>query len=210
MRHQAQSDDTDGQLLHALGSIMTANAAVVSTKLVELFDTVPDYLDYECEEAVRDTESDYRVALGRVAKAWGDQLLDLAEHPPSPLTRNERRTIDTLLNLIGQVFRELNSFQDTYLPPGDRRRRLRLRRSDGAILRCVEQSVRVMDALQTRDGPALWLHGNASGMYRRLRRLTRELHRRNELLAAAEADHCEIGDDDDVTGGILPWTGGQR
>jgi hypothetical protein len=202
-------DDIDGQLLHALGSIMTANAAVVSTKLVELFDTVPDYLDYECEEAVRDTESDYRVALGRVAKAWGDQLLELAEHPPSPLTRNERQTIDILLNLIGQVFRELNTFQDTFLPPGDRRRRLRLRRSDGTILRCMEQSVRLMDALHPRDGAALWLHGSASGMYRRLRRLTRELHRRNELLATADDERQDLVDDVDGTGGILPWTGGQ-
>lgn len=182
---------------------MTANAAVVSVKLVELFDTIPDYVDYDSSDVVRDLESDYRVALGRVAKEWGDQLLDLAENPPTPLTRNESRTIDALLERISEIFQELNTFRDTRLPINDEDRRLQLRRSDSAILRCIEQNAILMHGLQPHDGGSLWLHGHANAMYRRLRRLVRELHRRNKVLCGVgglQVSH-DVGDEGDRSGG---------
>ena len=162
---------------------MTASAAVVSGKLIELFDNVPEYFNYDCDEVVKDLESDYRIALGKVAKAWGDQILDLAEHPASPLTRNEARTIDALLERISEVFEQLNTFVIVELTSDDDELREHLRKVDGQILHAVEEMATLMWELQTKRGASLWLNERAGKMYRRLRRLARELRHRNRVLA---------------------------
>jgi hypothetical protein len=162
---------------------MTASAAVVSAKLIELFDNVPEYVDYDCDEVVKDFESDYRIALGRIAKSWGDQLLDLAEHPASPLTRNETKTIDALLERISEVFEQLNTFEEVRVPADDTDRRETLRLVDGSILHAIEETASLMCGLQSKHAASLWLHDRAGKMYRRLRRLARELRRRNQVLS---------------------------
>lgn len=157
-------------------------AAVVSSMMVEVFHHVPEYLDYDHADSVRDGESNYRVALGRVAKAWGDQLLDLAENPGTGLTRTETRTIDALLERISEIFAQLNMFDLTELSADDTERRLELREADGSILDTVEEGSALMRDLRMTQGASLWLHDNAGAMYRRLRRLARQIQHRNAVL----------------------------
>lgn len=157
-------------------------AAVVSSMMVEVFHHVPEYLDYDHADSVRHGESNYRVALGRVAKAWGDQLLDLAENPGTGLTRTETRTIDALLERISEIFAQLNAFDPTELSVDDSQRRVDLREADGSILDTVEEGSALMRDLRMTQGASLWLHDHAGAMYRRLRRLTRQLEHRNAVL----------------------------
>lgn len=162
---------------------MTSHAAaVVSSQMVDVFHHVPEYLDYDHADSVRDGESQYRVALGRVAKAWGDQLLDLVENPRSGLTRTETRTIDALLERISEVFAQLNAFDLEAFEKGDTQRRLQLREADGSILDTVEEGSALMRDLRLTQGTSLWLHDHAGAMYRRLRRLARQLEHRNAVL----------------------------
>ena len=162
-------------------------AAVVSGLMVEVFDHVPEYLEYDHADSVHVSESGYRVALGRVAKAWGDQLLDLAENPGNGLTRTETRTIDALLERISEIFAELNAFDHAELPSDDTRRRLQLREADASILDTVEEAAALMRRLRLTQGPSLWLQDNAGPVYRRLRRIARQLERRNQVLVGRPA-----------------------
>lgn len=166
---------------------MTASAAVVSTQLIDLFDHVPEYQDYDCPDVVKELEADYRVAMGRVTKAWGDALLDLAERPRSPLTKQELRTIDALLDRITEIFDQLNTFEQTRLPAKATERRERLRVADGSILKTIEEAAQLIAALQPSRGVSLWLNENAAPMYRRLRRITKELRVRNRVLIGKQS-----------------------
>lgn len=161
---------------------MTASAAVVSTRLIDVFDHVPEYTDYDCEDVVKELESEYRVALGRLAKAWGDSLLDLAEHPRAPLTKRETRTIDALLERISEVFEQLNTFERVALPASEWKRREALKLADSTILHTLEETAELMRSLQPARGASLWLNHHAAPMYRRLRRLSKMLERRNRVL----------------------------
>lgn len=173
----------DAEDPHLWGSTMTSHAAaVVSSQMVDVFHHVPEYRDYDHADSVRDGESHYRVALGRVAKAWGDQLLDLVENPRTGLTRTETRTIDALLERISEVFAQLNAFDLSEFRSDDTRRRMQLREADGAILDTVEEGSALMRDLRLTQGASLWLHDHAGAMYRRLRRLARQLERRNAVL----------------------------
>jgi hypothetical protein len=165
---------------------MSATATIVSTDLVELFDTVPDYFEYQSPESIKDLEADYRIALGRLAKGWGDQLLDMAERPSVPLSQEDAQAIDTLLERISDVFEQLNSFRGAVFDPENEVGRQRLQVSDGQILQTVESTICVLGALDPANGPCQWLDDHAGGFQRRLRRLSRELRRRNRLLRGHE------------------------
>ncbi len=166
---------------------MSASATIVSSDLVELFDTVPDYQDYSSPESIKDFEADYRIALGRLAKGWGDQLLDLAEHPSVPLSHEDAQAIDTLLERISEVFEQLNAFRAPAFDPNSEVGRQRLQVSDGQILHTVESAIGDLSHLNPASGPCQWLDAHAGDFQRRLRRLSRELRRRNRLLRGLDS-----------------------
>jgi len=167
---------------------MSATATIVSIDLVELFDTVPDYVEYRSPESIKDLEADYRIALGRLAKGWGDQLLDLAERPSVPLRQEDAQTIDTLLARISEIFEQLNSFRGAVFDPENPVGQQRLRVSDGQILHAVESTIGLLAQLDPASGPGLWLEAHAADFQRRLMRLSRELRRRNGLLRGQAND----------------------
>ena len=87
---------------------MAASADVVNKVLIEIFESVPEYDDYGDPDAIRAGEDTYRVALARLTKNWGDQLLELAEEPPTPLTGHDVHTIDALVENIAAIITQLN------------------------------------------------------------------------------------------------------
>lgn len=163
---------------------MVASADVVSRTLVEIFDSVPDYESYTDPEAIRTGEEAYRMALGKLAKNWGDQLLEIAEEPPTPLTSRDVHTLDALIEKVSAFLSQLNDLDRARTLGTRGRRQAALRESDAAILKSVEETSRRM---QTINGPrniSLWLKDNAAPVYRRLRRLGADLARRNQVLRA--------------------------
>jgi hypothetical protein len=161
---------------------MSAAATIVSTDLIELFDTVPDYLEYQSPQSIMDLESDYRVALGRLAKTWGDQLLELAERPSVPLSSEDAEALDSLLARISDVFEQLNAFRGAVFDPENSAGRQRLRVSDAQILHTVESTMSLLAELDPARGPGIWIEMHGAPFQRRLLRLSRELRRRNRLL----------------------------
>ena len=152
---------------------MVASAGVVSEALIDIFESVPEYDEYVDPEAIRPSEDAYRIAVARLAKTWGDQLLELAEEPPTPLTGQDVHTIDTLVEKISAVLTQLNDLDRarTLATSGTRRRALQ--EADAAILKALEETSRRMHELNGPRSVNLWLKDNAAAIYRRLRRLGR-------------------------------------
>ena len=162
---------------------MTARAAaVVPDALVDVFEHVPEYSGYDSPDFVQSCESDFRISLGRVIKSWGDQLLDLAERPDTPLSQADMHAIDVLLSAIGDLFDQLNRFRSTRVTPRERLRRESLRRADAAIIELMEETSLVMRELRAQRLGTRWLHDHADDLTDRLHSLTRRLRRRNEVL----------------------------
>lgn len=163
---------------------MAAAADVVSKTLVEIFESVPEYADYDDPEVIRQSEDAYRIALGHLTKTWGEQLLELAEQPPTPLTSHDVHTIDALVEKVSAVISQLNDLDRARtLGPGEQRHAA-LRESDAAILKALEEMSRMMLGIGGPRSVTLWLKANAAPMYRRLHRLSRDIGRRNQVLRA--------------------------
>mgnify|MGYP001818480785 FL=1 len=163
---------------------MTASADVVSRALINIFESVPEYDAYGDPESIRLSEDAYRVAVAQLTKTWGDQLLELAESPPTPLTGRDVHTIDALVEKITAVITQLNDLDRarTLASTGPRHRALQ--DADAAILSALEVTSRRMQDLNGPRNPSLWIKDNAAAIYRRLRRLSRDIALRNQVLRA--------------------------
>ena len=163
---------------------MGATADVVSKTLIEIFESVPEYADYDDPEAIRQSEDAYRIAIGQLTKTWGEQLLELAEEPPTPLTSHDVHTIDALVEKVSAVITQLNDLDRARtLGPGEQRH-MALRESDAAILKALEEMSRIMLGINGPRSATLWLKASAAPLYRRLHRLSRDLAKRNQVLRA--------------------------
>lgn len=163
---------------------MGATAGVVSKNLIEVFESVPEYALYDDPDAVRLGEDAYRVAVGRLTKHWGDQLLELAEAPPTPITGRDLNVIDALVERVSAVINQLNDLDRARVVEHDGMRSEALRVADAAILKALEEISRLMRGISGPRTASLWLKDSAAPIYRRLRRLDRDIARRNQILRA--------------------------
>lgn len=166
---------------------MSATADVVSRSLIEIFESVPEYADYGDPETMRSGEDAYRIAVGQLAKHWGDQLLDLAETPPTPLTGRDVHVIDALVEKVGAVIGQLDDLDRARILDHEGPRSEALRAADAGILKALEEISRLMLGINGPRSASLWLKDSAAPIYRRLRRLGRDIARRNQVLRARRA-----------------------
>lgn len=157
-------------------------AAIAPDTLVDVFEHVPEYSEYTEPESVKSNESEYRISLGRVIKSWGDQLLDVAENAPAPLTRQEMHSLDQILAGIADLFDELNRFEPTQLIESERARLDRLHRADAMIIALLEESQRIIEPLGVKRNTDQWFVERAEEMTRSLHALATGLERRNDVL----------------------------
>jgi len=162
---------------------MTARAAAIAPEtLVDVFENVPEYSHYDEPDSVKSCESEYRISLGRVIKGWGDRLLDVAENARTPLSRDEMHSIDLILAGIAETFDELNRFRPTQVDEDEIARVERLRRADALIITILEESQRIIQALDGKRETQEWLTQRAEDMTRSLQALATGLERRNDVL----------------------------
>lgn len=162
---------------------MTARSAATSSPdLNRILEAFPDYGCYGDSQVAQEAESPYRLAMGRLLKEWGDRLLDVLESQPGNLTRTQAITIDGLVRAITASFEILNSLDPVGVDPRDRHRIEKLQRCDGVILKLLDEALRLTSLLRQREFSGSWLTQNARPLYRRLRRLQRQLALRNALL----------------------------
>lgn len=170
---------------------MVASAGVVNESLIDIFECVPDYARYGDPAAIREDEDAYRIAVARLAKSWGDQLLELAEAPPTPLTGRDVHTLDALVEKISAVITQLNDLDRARTLAVSGMRHLALLEADAAILRALEETSRRMQELNRPRSASLWIKDNAAPIYRRLRRLGQEIALRNQVLRALRSPWSE-------------------
>jgi hypothetical protein len=163
---------------------MASSADVVSKALIDVFESVPEYANYDRPESIRRNEDRFRLAVGRLTKAWGDQLLELAEEPPTPLTSRDIQTLDALVETVTAVIEQLDDLDRARSLRAGEGRHEALRRADAGILRALEETSRLMDSLSRSRSASLWIRANAAPVYRRLRRLGRDVALRNHVLRA--------------------------
>lgn len=166
---------------------MRSSADVASGCLIEVFDKVPDYSSYVDPDAIRPGEDGYRVAVGRLAKYWGDQLLEIAEDPPTPITGHDVHTLDILVETISALITQLNDLDRARPLESGSARDEALRIADASILKGLEETARLMGELVGPRTVSLWVRHHAGPVYRRLRRLGRDFARRNQVLRARRA-----------------------
>jgi hypothetical protein len=163
---------------------MAASADVVSEALIEIFESIPEYDAYGDPESIRLSEDAYRIALARLTKTWGDQLLELAESRPTPLTGRDVHTLDALVEKISAVITQLNDLDRSRALAASGPRHCALLEADAAILKALEETSRRMQELYGPRNPSLWIKDNAAPIYRRLRRVGRDVALRNQILRA--------------------------
>ena len=161
---------------------MTASAALSSPALVKLLETLPDYSMYDDLDTCHVVEAGYRLALGRILKAWGDRILDLVEQPGTSLTRSQHASVDQIMEQIGNCFRQLNAHETSDCDPSAWRRARPLRQCDSMLLRVIESSQDMASELRFREARGLWLERHGSAFHKRLRLAARQMERRNALL----------------------------
>jgi hypothetical protein len=163
---------------------MAASADVVDKTLIDIFESVPEYGAYADPDSIRLFEDAYRIALARLTKTWGDQLLELAEDPPTPLTGRDVHTIDALVERISAVITQLNDLDEARALATSGTRCRALQQADAAILKALEETSRRMQELGGARSPSLWIKAHAGPIYKRLRRLDRDVALRNQVLRA--------------------------
>ena len=162
---------------------MSARAASLAPDaLIDVFEHVPEYTGYDQPDTVKACESEYRISLGRVIKAWGDHLLEVAENTETPLSRQELQSIDAILSGIADLFDQLNRFQPTRVALAETVRRDRLRRADAMIIALMEESARIIRPLERQRVGTAWLSESADAMTASLDALVHGLERRNAVL----------------------------
>jgi hypothetical protein len=178
---------------------MASYAKLSTQRIVHVLDAMPDYAKYTELQGATENETNFRLALGYVLKAWGDQLLDLAEEQPRALSRTQTRMVDTLLEGIGEVFHTLNSMQgmdEGTVPP-------ELLDSDARLLENLERAQRMILELRQREFSGVWIEKHAKPLFRALRRIEKILASRNDLLGigAIASDSGPV--DAQQTGGLF-------
>ena len=160
---------------------MAFYAKVSTPRIVRVLDAMPNYSDYAEERRATESETSYRLALGQVLKAWGDQLLDLAEQQPRALSRAQTRMVDTLLEGISEVFHTLNEMEELH-SWGNRPAPHELLESDARLLELLERAQRIVLELRQREFSGVWIEKHAKPLYKTFRRMEKVLASRNDIL----------------------------
>lgn len=165
---------------------MTA-ASVSPTGIASILERLPDYARFDRVQSAHDEEVPYRLAIGRMVKAWGDLLLDVVEVRPSPLNRNQGGMVDALLQAIGEIFQALNA--DGEINVGSvRGPQLRsLRSCDSDLLQLIEVCERTTLTLKQKEFAGAWIDAESKPLYATLRRLHKQLTQRNRVLSLRES-----------------------
>jgi len=165
---------------------MTA-ASVSPTGIASILESLPDYARFDRTQSAHDQEAPYRLAIGRMVKAWGDLLLDVVEVRPCPLNRNQGGMVDALLQAIGEIFQALNATGD--IEPDDVRgpERRSLQTCDSDLLALLEECERAALALKQKEFAGAWVDERSKPLYATLRRIHKQLTQRNRVLGLRES-----------------------
>lgn len=157
------------------------SARALPLPLTELLERVPDYRDYGRPGRAERQEAPWRLGVARAVKRYGDRLMGVAE-VEGPLGGTESHAVDMLVSRVGDVVQQLSVRGECWVRPGDRGTRRELAVLDRRILSRLEDLLDRQVGLGRRVPVTTWLHAHAAPCYRQLRRLRRDVQRRNELL----------------------------
>lgn len=165
---------------------MTA-ASVSPTGIASILESLPDYARFDRAESAADQEAPYRLAIGRMVKAWGDLLLDVMEIRPTPLNRNQGGMVDALLQAIGEIFQALNATGDINAGEVQSPQLRSLRHCDSDLLALLEECERVALSLKQKEFAGAWIDASSKPLYATLRGIHKQLTQRNRVLGLRES-----------------------
>jgi len=173
---------------------MDGAATVGFAELASVIRNMPDYASYDrAAEAVAE-ERGWRLALGRLLKECGDQLLRVVELHPQLITDEQHDTIDALVERLGSIFRRLNRHGEILLPRDDRAAVAELEEIDLRLLVLLEEALALTAVLARDVRSSSWFTREAPRLSRDLAAFGEATEARNLLLGLSWDTEVPPGD----------------
>lgn len=161
---------------------MVSAATLGLAPLASLIDELPRYRTYVSRRCAMHGERTFRLAMGRLLKACGDQLLSVAERQPQLITTDQSQTIDGLIEGIGAILRRLNRQGEIHLA-GDRSDTIaELEELDLRLILLLEDAYALVARLDNGLAAAGWFEHDAERLTRGLAEFETATEERNFLL----------------------------
>lgn len=157
-------------------------ATVGFPEMASLIRRMPDYASYGARSEAASEERVWRLALGRLLKDCGDQLLRVVELNAQIITDEQHDTIDALIERISGIFRRLNREGAVCLPAERRAAIAELEELDLRLLVLLEESLALTAALARDARSSSWFAREAVRLGRDLAALGDAAEERNLLL----------------------------
>ncbi len=161
---------------------MVGAARVSFPEMPWIIGRLPHYDRYESREAAAEAESSYRIALGRMLKECGDQLLKVVEREPNLITGEQHDVIDALVDAIGMILRRLNRQGVICLREGGDDTIAELEELDLRLILLLEEALASTAGFTCAAVARGWFQREALRLSRRLSEFARTAEERNFLL----------------------------
>ncbi len=161
---------------------MVGAATVSIPEMTRLIGRLPSYEAYTSSEEAAEGERTYRLALGRMLKECGDQMLNAVERRPHLITSEQHDTVDALIDVIGLILRQLNRQGVICLRGAGEDTIAELEELDLRLLLLLEEALALSAGLAREGESASWFKGEAGRLSRRLCDFSRTAEARNYLL----------------------------
>ncbi len=160
---------------------MTA-AHISFSEMTTLMEKMPIYQNYRSTSEAADGERVFRRAMGFMLKECGHHLLTVAEKKSQIMSADMEKTIDTLIERIGLIFRRLDR-EGLVCLVGDCDSTIsELEDLDTRLILMIEEAMRLVRELETDVPAASWFQKEATHLSRGLAAFGEMTEERNYLL----------------------------
>jgi hypothetical protein len=161
---------------------MKSAATLGHAPVARLIDELPRYETYISRRCAVQGERSFRLAVGRLLKACGDQLLSVAERQPQLITTEQSEMIDGLVEEVGSILRRLNRQGEIKLA-GERRDTIaELEEIDLRLVLLLERAFALVEKLENGIAATEWFQRDAARLSRGLEDFEVATEERNFLL----------------------------
>jgi hypothetical protein len=161
---------------------MVQAARVGLVELTGVIGQLPSYQGYDRRAEADASESGFRLALGRMLKECGDQLLNIVEKQPNLITSEQHDVIDALVDALGVILRRLNRQGLIRLRGGADDTIAELEELDLRLLLLLEEALSLAAELARCAGVTCRFQAEALRLSRRLAEFGKLAESRNFLL----------------------------
>lgn len=157
-------------------------ASISFSEMTTLMEKMPVYANYRSDDEAAAAERVFRRAMGLMLKECGHYLLTIAEKKSQILSSDMERTIDSLIERIGLIFRRLDR-EGLVCLVGDCDATIsELEELDTRLILMIEESMSLVRDLETDIPASSWFKTEADRLSRDLAYFSEMTEERNYLL----------------------------